>query len=383
MCSSIRKSHCSFATEGPRGGLVPGLGGYALFRFRAMKQLQQLLATIVEAAPFGIFVVAADGHIVFANRGAELLFGYTHDVLLKMSVDMLVPETMRERHCRQRAEFTRHPTQRAMGTGKALSARRNDGSEVPVEVALRPITYQSAPHVLAVIVDVTERRRLEQSVIDAHNELERRIEQRTAELKHSTAEKERLLLELEAKSHELERLSLQDPLTGLSNRRDLDRRLAEWLGNSARTSAPMTVALFDIDHFKRVNDLHGHAVGDEVLKDTADLLRRECRTIDVVARYGGEEFALVFPNVAIHDASAICERIRHAFEQTDWTRRAPALALTISAGLAAWRPNVDAHTLLDAADRAMYEAKGRGRNRVAIESPTRAQRVAIDADHSV
>ena len=328
------------------------------------KALQKLLATIVETAPFAILVVAANGRIAFANRGAEQLSGYTHDELLALQVEELVPEEVREQHRRHRASFASNPRQRPMATGQALMARRKDGSAVAVEVALKPINYASAPFVLAIIVDVTERRGLEQSVIQAHAELEHRIEERTAELARATAEKERLLRDLEVKSRELERLSLEDPLTGLSNRRDLDRRLQECIRSAQRSASPLTVALFDIDHFKRVNDSYGHAIGDEVLKDAANLLRFESRAIDVVARYGGEEFALVFPNVGLADATAICERIRRAFERLNWSQRASGLFLTISAGVASWHPDMQSQELLEAADIAMYEAKRSGRNRV-------------------
>jgi diguanylate cyclase (GGDEF)-like protein/PAS domain S-box-containing protein len=329
-----------------------------------MKAPRQLLATIVEAAPFAILVVDVQGRIVFANRGATLLFGYAHDALVGMRVDTLVPAGLRERHRAHRERFGQQLTERPMAAGRALSAQRADGTEVPVEVALKPLADASAAHVLAVVVDITERRHLEQKVLQAQEELERRIEERTRQLERATAEKERLLRDLQAKSRDLERLSLEDPLTGLSNRRDLDRRIAEWIGHAQRTATPLTVALFDIDYFKRVNDRYGHATGDAVLKRTADLLRRECRTIDVVARYGGEEFAIVFPEVGIEEGTAICQRIRHAYEQTEWSDLAPESSLTISAGLACWHTGMDGQALLEASDQAMYEAKRQGRNRV-------------------
>ena len=330
----------------------------------AMKGLQQLLSTIVDASPFAILLVDAQGSIAFANRGAELLFGYARARLLEMQVEQLVPEPSREQHRLHRARFAQSSTERPMAIGRALTARREDGGEVPVEVALKPIEYRSASYVLAIVVDVSERRRLEQRVIEAHNELERRIEERTAELARATSEKERLLRDVEAKSRELERLSLEDPLTALSNRRDFDRRLLEWIHHCERGGEALTVAMFDIDHFKDVNDRFGHAVGDEVLKDTAALLRGECRSIDVVARYGGEEFALVLPNAGLDEAKAISERIRHAFEHAPWAARAAGLAPTISAGVASWKNAMSAEELLEHADLALYRAKHLGRNRV-------------------
>ena len=327
-------------------------------------EADRLLATIVEAAPFAIVVVGVDGRIGFVNRGAEALFGYSAAELLGMEVEALVPRLKRAAHRGARAAFLQRPTERPMANDRALSALRKDGSEVAVEVALKPIRLSGATFVLSIVVDVTARRALEDSVRHAHDELELRIAERTAQLARINEENERLLRDLEAKTRELERLSLEDPLTGLSNRRDFDRHLDAWIRHSQRHGSALTLAMFDIDLFKEVNDRFGHACGDEVLKKVADLMRHECRAIDVIARYGGEEFALVFPDVGIDAAAGICERIRSEFEHFDWNRIAAGLALTISAGVAAWRNGQSGSDLLVLADRRLYAAKRAGRNRI-------------------
>ena len=266
-----------------------------------------LLATIVEAAPLAIVVADAGGHIVFANP---------------------------------------------------------DGSLVPVEVALTPIGELAEPFVLAILLDITQRRQLENGITRSYEELERRVQERTAELARSNAEKEVLLRGLEVQRNELERLSREDPLTGLANRREFDRHLHTAILYSQRHGTPLAVAMLDLDRFKRVNDGWGHAVGDAVLEETGRLLRRECRAIDVIARYGGEEFVLALPHADLPAAVAVCERVRRAFMAFDWGALAPGLSLTISAGVSAWREGRSGHELLAEADENLYRAKQHGRNRV-------------------
>lgn len=322
----------------------------------------RLLDAIVEAAPFAILVVDAAGRIAFANRGAAELFGYEQGRLRGMAVDDLVPRGRREAHRLARHAFFRNPTERSMVGGPALAAVRSDGSEIPVEVALKPIRYGAERHVLGVVVDVTQRRMLEERVRRAHDELELRIRERTAELDRADAEKERLLADLQLKSRELERLSLEDSLTGLVNRRGLDARLDDACRHALRRRAPLAIAMFDLDRFKNINDEYGHGEGDKVLKQTAELLRRETRAGDVVARYGGEEFVLAFPDTDADGAAAICERIRSEFERVVRVTGAPALKPTISAGIASWGEATSAEDLLALADRRLYSAKRAGRN---------------------
>jgi diguanylate cyclase (GGDEF)-like protein len=159
------------------------------------------------------------------------------------------------------------------------------------------------------------------------------------------AERERL------RADDMLRRSLEDPLTGLANRRCLDELLAAGAAGDA-------VALIDVDHFKRVNDGHSHQVGDEVLRQLAGLLRAACRGADVAARYGGEEFAVLFRGLSEPAAVAAAERIRRTVEAYAWNAVAPGLAVTVSIGIAAGAD------VLAVADRRLYEAKNAGRNRV-------------------
>jgi diguanylate cyclase (GGDEF)-like protein len=170
---------------------------------------------------------------------------------------------------------------------------------------------------------------------------------------------------LEARSQALHRDAHEDPLTGLSNRRQVDQDLPQLIEQARERAQPLQVAVLDVDWFKLVNDQHGHAVGDEVLRQVAGILRDRLRARDLAARLGGEEFLIVLVDALPQTAREICERLRAAVQAHDWARLAPGLAVTVSIGLADLRPeDADAGTVLQRADEALYRAKNDGRNRV-------------------
>jgi diguanylate cyclase (GGDEF)-like protein len=160
------------------------------------------------------------------------------------------------------------------------------------------------------------------------------------------------------------RLAMEDSLTGLANRRQLDERLTVLLREARKAGTVVTVALADVDHFKGINDRFSHAVGDEVLRCVGEILRAHCRLGDLAGRYGGEEFMLVFRNLEMRAATEICERVRRAVEAWDWKSIHPQLRVTLSMGLASSSSFEDAQGLLDAADHWLYEAKHHGRNQI-------------------
>jgi diguanylate cyclase (GGDEF)-like protein len=165
----------------------------------------------------------------------------------------------------------------------------------------------------------------------------------------------------------LDRLRAQatiDPLTGCHNRRGFDEILGTELGRARRYDRPMSLVLLDIDHFKRINDDFGHEVGDNALQRIGRAVRHTFRSTDSAARYGGEEFALVFPETAKDEALRLAERLRALIEQLPPNSEVPR-ALTASFGIASFPDDAsDAMELIRAADRALYQAKANGRNRV-------------------
>jgi diguanylate cyclase (GGDEF)-like protein len=165
-----------------------------------------------------------------------------------------------------------------------------------------------------------------------------------------------------------ERLATTDGLTGLVNRRRFNELLDQRLREAARYQRPLSLLLLDIDHFKKVNDTHGHPAGDAVLRGVAKLLHKSARETDVAARYGGEEMALILPETDARGALAIAERLRKLVEQARHPTEQGALKVTVSIGISTAGVNSQSAEnpaeLLEEADRALYRAKHGGRNRV-------------------
>ncbi len=165
---------------------------------------------------------------------------------------------------------------------------------------------------------------------------------------------------------ELEEETRRDAMTGVYNRAYLDQVLAREFDNATRHGWPLSVAFADLDNFKRINDRYGHQAGDRILQATARILRSNTRETDIIARYGGEEFVVVLPATDAATAHAICERIVTAFQTTEHVIGSEHAQVTISIGCATHAPDnafEGASAFVDAADRALYTAKLRGRNR--------------------
>lgn len=177
----------------------------------------------------------------------------------------------------------------------------------------------------------------------------------------------RLQDELEEKNRELERLSISDGLTGLFNHRHIHQLLEDEYERANRTGDPLTVAMFDLDRFKSVNDTYGHPAGDRVLRGFADILRDTAREIDRLGRYGGEEFMVILPETGVGDGRVFVERVRREVARMPFdVGREEPIHMTTSAGLATY-PSGGVHAceeLISRADRALYAAKEAGRNRV-------------------
>jgi diguanylate cyclase (GGDEF)-like protein/PAS domain S-box-containing protein len=273
--------------------------------------------------PDAVVVTDRTGRIVYVNRQTESLTGYARRELIGHNVEILVPVRLRASHVRRRRDFYARGRARLMGApGADLSLRCKGGRVVPVEISLGP----AAADTVAVIRDVTERRRMEVA---------------------------------------LEHRALHDPLTDLANRSLFFDRLHQAISGARREGGQVALLMLDLDGFKAVNDAYGHSVGDDLLKKLAERLRRDLRSTDTAARIGGDEFALVLPLISNRFAVERMARKRLATVQEPLTARRKMINLRVSAGIAMYpEDGRDPDTLLRHADAAMYSAKREGRSLV-------------------
>ena len=179
-----------------------------------------------------------------------------------------------------------------------------------------------------------------------------------------------------------ERLSaVTDSLTGILNRRGLEERMGIEITRALRQKSPMSVAVVDIDHFKTVNDEHGHEVGDRVLAWVGAVLDRQTRGVDAAARTGGDEFTVFMPDADRAAARRFADRVRQAVARSDPQGRSDlgvpdTLRITVSVGVATGGPH-EADALVQTADRVLYAAKGEGRNRVVAAEHGELRRAAV------
>ncbi|MBK5301854.1 MULTISPECIES: GGDEF domain-containing protein [Gammaproteobacteria] len=160
--------------------------------------------------------------------------------------------------------------------------------------------------------------------------------------------------------------ALRDPLTDTGNRIAMDQTLQREIEMSRRHSQPLSLLMLDIDHFKHINDTHGHSAGDEVLKAVATSIKNQLRNVDMVFRFGGEEFLILLSNTSREAAAMIGERLRFATQAQDYEAEGKMIELTVSIGCSTLLPGESAESLLRRADSALYVAKREGRNRLAM-----------------
>ena len=160
--------------------------------------------------------------------------------------------------------------------------------------------------------------------------------------------------------------ALRDPLTDTGNRIAMDQTLQREIDMSRRHLQPLSLLMLDIDHFKHINDTHGHSAGDDVLKAVAASIKSQLRNVDMVFRYGGEEFLILLSNTGREAAAMVGERLRFAAQAEDYLADGKLIELTVSLGCSTLLPGESAESLLRRADSALYVAKREGRNRLAM-----------------
>lgn len=284
---------------------------------------------LYEHAPCGYHSVDPQGRIVRINQTELKWLGRERAQVIGHSISEFFTE---EGKAQFRAMFPKFLEQGHI-EDLAFDLVRPDGTTQPVLISATLIRDSEGRPVMSrsTVYDITERKKLEQR---------------------------------------LEELSNHDALTGLSNRRHFYELAAQEVERATRLGSPLAVAMLDVDHFKKVNDQHGHATGDLVLKTLSATCRAVLRQVDVVARYGGEEFVLLLPHTGLETAISVLERLREvlARKQVEATTGSH-VDFTVSIGITLMRANEsDVDAMLARADAALYEAKRLGRNQVRVQS---------------
>jgi diguanylate cyclase (GGDEF)-like protein/PAS domain S-box-containing protein len=299
----------------------------------------------------GVMVVDKDGRIVLANSTFRRWVERAGPNITGQAIQNM-PWLRRELP----ADPREYPWMRAMTQGRP---ERGDQMSFPMEAgdAVRTV-INCAP-----IQDANGAVRGCVVTFDDVTELERI----NTQLRAAMADLEQSREKINTQNEELRLLAMRDALTGCYNRRALFERFEELIAKSLADGTPLSCIMTDIDHFKNINDTHGHATGDKVLQAVAKALGSGLRDADVLARYGGEEFCIVLPGVGIDEAAEIAERLRREIESRAGRgiRSAPGVTVTSSFGVMALTPAIaEPATLIDEADKALYVSKKAGRNRV-------------------
>ncbi|MEZ4601191.1 MAG: diguanylate cyclase [Syntrophotaleaceae bacterium] len=215
----------------------------------------------------------------------------------------------------------------------------------------------------------TQQRLAEDELRSAKQHLEIRVAERTRELEEANRQLQHEVEERTKAQEALAEAARTDPLTGLLNRRAMTEHMGYHVARVIRHGRPFCLLLGDLDHFKSVNDRHGHAEGDRVLLQVAELLRSSVRREDLVGRWGGEEFLLLLPDTDIRQGRILAEKIRAAILAYEFICGGEPCHVTMSIGLAEYDGAAGVDKCLVGADKALYIAKGQGRNSVVVESP--------------
>lgn len=307
--------------------LALGFYGFQRGRLR-IEDREKRLRAFLDTARDGVIVIDEHGIIREFNPAAENLFGYTAGEVLGTSLNRLMPAGDALQHDRRLRE-TRQPGVRRMGGGRQIEGRRGDGSTFPAEISVGNVTIGEERLFVGVVRDITQRKEYERRLMELAN---------------------------------------TDGLTKTLNRRALLEEGESQLELARRHGRPLSLMMIDADHFKKVNDVHGHHVGDAVLVRLADVVRGCLRGTDRLGRLGGEEFAVLMPETDREQAEAVAQRLLRAIRETEVaTDTGAALRFTVSIGLAGLETATeDLAALLRAADAALYRAKAEGRDRHSV-----------------
>ena len=322
------------------------------------KQLELTLYATLDIISDGVWDWNANTGYVYRNPAWYRMLGYEVD-----SLDNTVftwESIIHPDDCpRVMAHFNAYISRRSEHYHIEYRCRTREGGYRWVEDRGRVVQWNengSVARMIGAHRDVHEQKLARLALEQRNRELNRLVEERSRDLTEANAA-------LKAKIKEVEALVEQDCLTGVFNRHRFDKVLHQERERASRYGTALSLIILDIDHFKKINDRYGHTVGDRVLIAAANYIRQHIRENDLLARWGGEEFAIVAPDSTLDSAGKLAEKLRADLEDL---REVDDISITCSFGVAQFDGDEDVDSLIRRADRALYQAKGEGRNRVVL-----------------
>jgi len=296
---------------------------------RKLQESEEIFRVVFNSVQSAVILIDSQDAIRFFNPAAERIFGYTSEEILgkKLHSLVVVDEMQQEAH-RGLAKFWQTGQGPIIDTSRELVARKKDGRVFPAEVFVARVKKDDTFWAVGAVLDITDRK---------------------------------------VKEEKLVMLATMDGLTGVFNRRHFLFLAEQEVARSKRYNKDIFFLMFDLDHFKEINDTFGHETGDRVLQDFASICTEGLRRADIFGRMGGEEFAAVVVEAEAEEAIAVAERIRKMFAAQKIIREETEKNLSVSIGISRLDPVTGSlESAYAAADRALYEAKDQGRNRVVM-----------------
>ncbi|MEF8943649.1 MAG: PAS domain S-box protein [Desulfohalobiaceae bacterium] len=288
-----------------------------------LREQQEKFRGIASSALDAVIMMDDQGRITFWNNAAEKIFGYTSEEALYQDLhELIAPEHQLETFRKNFPEFQRSGTGPRINESFEITALHKDGTEFPVELSLSTLKLGNAFHSVGLVKDISRRKMMEAK---------------------------------------LQNMANTDQLTGAYNRHKFLEYLDYEISRVKRNNSPLSLVMFDIDHFKRINDTYGHGTGDETLRELVRITGETLRDVDILTRWGGEEFIVLTPDTDKLSASVLAERLRRTVEEHDFPG---AGSVTISLGIVQYTGNEAIEDLINRVDERMYLAKRSGRNRV-------------------
>ncbi|MDH5229729.1 MAG: diguanylate cyclase [Gammaproteobacteria bacterium] len=326
-----------------------------------LKEKEEKLRVLFNSTIDAIFTIDSSGTITSANPAVEQLFGYSQEELFGKNISLLMPDQHRMNHDGYISQYLETGKGRIVGHIRELSAVTKTGNALPIELSVTRMFINDKIEFIGVVRDISEQHKLREAMTKINKELF------TSNLS-------------------LKQLSKTDPLTSLANKGYFHETLRSEVRRAIRQNSRLSLIMLDVDHFKAYNDFYGHQKGDQCLR----LISKQMKTCfqragELPARYGGEEFAVILPNTESEYAENMAKKLQNKISELkiEHQQSDTAQHVTVSIGIATL--NIDANQkisdkdLIDAADKALYEAKAHGRNRIELAEISFPKVTAIDS----